>query len=218
MTDYRRARERMVDEQIVPRGVTDRAVVAAMRKVPRHLFVDEGFRERAYGDHPLPIGEGQTISQPAIVAIMTQALRLLGHEKVLEVGTGSGYQAAVLAEIVQRVFSVERLVGIHRRSRAVLDSLGYHTVMTRVSDGTWGWDDEAPFDAVIVTAGAPSVPERLTRQLAEGGRLVIPVGGSECQTLLRITRTGDTMTREELGGCVFVPLIGKDGWDPGGER
>ncbi len=214
--EYRRARERMIQDQIVARSISDRKVIEALRRVPRHLFVGEGFRDRAYGDYPLPIGEGQTVSQPYMVALMTQALALQGHEKVLEIGTGSGYQTAVLAEIVPRVFSVERLTPLARRARQLLDELGYHGVTIRTSDGTRGWAEEAPFDAIIVTAGAPDVPEKIPEQLGEGGRMVIPVGDAQSQSLLRITRHDGEFIRETLGGCVFVKLIGQYGWAESG--
>lgn len=210
--NYKRARERMVREQIIRRGITDNRVLEAMSKVPRHRFVDESLRDRAYGDYPLPIGEGQTISQPFMVALMTQSLNLLGHERVLEIGTGSGYQTAVLAEIVPHVFSVERVGLLARRARKLLDDLGYDRVAIKIFDGTYGWSEHAPFDGIIVTAASPGVPESLTGQLADGGRLVIPVGAAYSQSLLRITRRGDKLEEENLGGCVFVKLIGRYGW------
>src|SRR5918996_1469893 len=163
---FERERARMVDEQLVRRGITDERVLNAMRRVPRHLFVDEALRDRAYGDHALPIGEEQTISQPYIVALMTSLLRLTGQEKVLEIGTGSGYQTAVLAECVRRVCSIERLPRLGQRARAVLDGLGYSNVWVRVGSGTLGWPDEAPFDRILVTAGGPTVPPPLFEQLA----------------------------------------------------
>ncbi len=217
MTDYRRAREKMVEEQLLARGISDRRVLEAMRRVPRHLFVDEGLRNKAYGDHPLPIGEGQTISQPYIVALMTQALRLIGCEKVLEIGTGSGYQTAVLSEIAAKVYSVERIPVLAQRARKLLDSLGYQTVALRIFDGTYGWPQESPFDAIIVTAGSPGLPEHLRAQLKSGGRLVIPIGDVSSQRLLRYTPEGDGWRREDLGACVFVKLVGRWGWEePGG--
>jgi protein-L-isoaspartate(D-aspartate) O-methyltransferase len=210
----------MVDAQLIARGVRDPEVLRALGRVPRHLFVDEAFRDRAYGDGALPIGHGQTISQPLMVATMTEALQLEGTEKVLEIGTGSGYQTAVLAEIADRVFSVERVAALYRRARALLDRLGYHRVVLSHGDGTLGWRDHAPYDAIVVTAGAPHVPAALREQLQEGGRLVIPVGGRHQQNLLRVTRREGGDLRETLGGCVFVSLIGNDGWpqEPGGDR
>jgi protein-L-isoaspartate(D-aspartate) O-methyltransferase len=190
-------------------------VLRALGRVPRHLFVEEALRERAYGDGALPIGYDQTISQPVMVATMTEALQLQGGEKLLEIGTGSGYQTAVLAEIAERVFSVERIAPLHRRARALLDQLGYHNVVLRHGDGTLGWSDHAPYDAIVVTAGAPHLPLALREQLAIGGRLVVPVGERNRQDLLRITRGKDEDKREMLGACVFVDLIGDDGWAGG---
>jgi protein-L-isoaspartate(D-aspartate) O-methyltransferase len=212
MGDFATARRRMVETQIRARGVSDPEVLRALGKVPRHLFVDEAFLDRAYGDGALPIGHGQTISQPYMVASMTEALRLEGTEKVLEIGTGSGYQTAVLAEIADRVFSVERIAALYRRARTLLDRLGYHRVVLLHGDGTLGWRDHAPYDAIVVTAGAPHVPTALRDQLVEGGRLVIPVGDRREQMLMRITRHEGGDQTELLGGCVFVNLIGSDGW------
>ena len=212
MSDFATARRRMVESQIVARGVSDAEVLRAMGRVPRHLFVEDALRDRAYGDSALPIGHGQTISQPYMVALMTQALRLEGGETVLEIGTGSGYQTAILAEIAARVFSIERVAPLYRRARELLDRLGYHQVVLRHGDGSLGWRDQAPFDAIIVTAGAPHVPAELRDQLVPGGRLVIPVGDRTLQNLLRITRREEGDMREELGGCVFVNLIGRDAW------
>lgn len=205
----------MVDSQIRSRGVADPRVLAAMEKIPRHLFVDEGLTEQAYNDSPLPIDAQQTISQPYIVALMTEALALTGKEKVLEIGTGSGYQTAVLAELAERVFSIERIAALATRARRVLDGLNYYNVAIRVGDGTYGWREEAPFAAVIVTAGAPQVPRVLVEQLAVGGRLVLPVGSRQSQVLLKLTRLSadpDDLRREELGGVRFVDLIGEHGW------
>lgn len=209
---FARDRERMVAEQLVRRGITDQRVLEAMRKVPRHLFVEEALRDRAYGDYPLPIGEGQTISQPYMVGIMTQLLRLTGQEKVLEIGTGSGYQTAVLAELARRVCSVERIPSLAARARVTLEALGYTNVWVRTADGTLGWPDEAPFDGVVVSAGAPSVPEPLFEQLAEGGRMVVPVGDATSQTLTVVERVDGKMRTTTDAGCVFVKLIGKYGW------
>jgi len=202
----------MVDTQLLSRGVRDQEVLRALGRVPRHLFVEEALRARAYGDGALPIGYDQTISQPFMVATMTEALQLQGGEKVLEIGTGSGYQTSVLAEIAERVFSVERIAPLYRRARALLDHLGYHNVVLRQGDGTLGWRDHAPYDAIVVTAGAPHVPQALRDQLALGGRLVIPVGDRRQQNLLRITRGESDDRSEMLGGCVFVDLVGSDGW------
>ena len=209
---FRRLRERMVSTQIEARGINDQRVLAAMRKVPRHLFVSEAFQDQAYGDFPLPIGEGQTISQPYIVAEMTQALELTKDDRVLEIGTGCGYQAAILAELAYRVYTIERIRSLFITARKTLDRLHYHNVVAKCSDGTLGWPEESPFDAIIVTAGAPEVPRALVDQLRTGGRLVIPVGGHFSQTLLKIIRQKDGLREINLGGCRFVKLIGKQGW------
>lgn len=210
---YTRERERMVDEQLARRGITDARVLEAMRKVPRHLFVEEALRDRAYGDHPLPIGEGQTISQPFMVATMTQLLRLTGSEKVLELGTGSGYQTALLAELARRVFSVERLPGLAAKARQNLEALGYTNALVKTANGTYGWPDESPFDRILVTAGAPAVPPPLFQQLAEGGRMVIPIGDSHSQILCVAEKVEGQMRTSTDCGCVFVKLIGKYGWE-----
>ncbi|MBI4591476.1 MAG: protein-L-isoaspartate(D-aspartate) O-methyltransferase [Candidatus Rokubacteria bacterium] len=203
----------MVEEQLVRRGITDARVLDAMRKIPRHLFVEEALRDRAYGDYPLPIGEGQTISQPYIVGIMTQLLRLTGSEKVLEIGTGSGYQTAVLAELARRVCSVERIPSLAARARATLEAMGYTNVWVRMADGTFGWPDEAPFDRILVSAAAPSLPQPLFHQLVEGGRMVLPVGDALSQALTVVERVGGEMLTTVDAGCVFVKLIGKYGWE-----
>lgn len=213
MRDFSIARRRMVEEQVVARGVRDQRVIEAMLKVPRHKFVEEAFQAKAYQDAPLPIGERQTISQPYMVAVMSESLALNGSEKVLEVGTGSGYQAAVLALLADRVFSLERIPTLARRARKVLDECGFNKVNIRVADGTQGWQEMAPFDAIIVTAGAPEVPQHYLEQLVVGGRLVIPVGELDSQVLTRVTRNGDRDFKEEkMFGCRFVPLIGHHGW------
>lgn len=211
--DYVIARRRMVERQVKGRGIDDPLVLDAMLQVPRHLFVEDALQNQAYGDFPLPIGEKQTISHPFIVAAMTQALQLKGGEKVLEVGTGSGYQAAVLSRIASRVYSVERHPSLARRARRTLDLIGCRNVNLKLSDGTIGWEEAAPFDGIIVTAGAPSVPQGYLSQLLPGGRLVIPVGTLGSQVLMRITRTASGETVEErLLDCRFVPLVGKFGW------
>lgn len=208
------ARRRMVDRQIKARGVSDPLVIDAMLKVPRHLFVEEALQDQAYSDYPLPIGEKQTISQPFMVGFMTAALRLGGGERVLEIGTGSGYQAAILAHIAGRVFTMERIPELARRARRIFDSLGLSNINLKVSDGTVGWAEEGPFEGILVTAGAPAVPEEYYSQLAVGGRMVIPVGGQGSQTLKRIIRTDETEFEEEnLLDCRFVPLLGKHGWN-----
>lgn len=213
MKNFSIARRRMVEDQVVARGVSDPRVIDAMLQVPRHKFVEEALASQAYQDAPLPIGERQTISQPYMVAVMSEALALDGTEKVLEVGTGSGYQAAVLALLADRVFSLERIPALARRARKALDSCGYSKVNIRLADGTLGWQEMAPFDAIIVTAGAPDVPRDYLDQLAVGGRLVIPVGDRMSQVLMRITRTSeDEFKEEQLLGCRFVPLVGNHGW------
>ena len=210
---HARERERMVAEQLVPRGIKDPRVLEAMGKVPRHLFVDEALRDKAYGDHPLPIGEGQTISQPFMVGRMTELLRLAGTEKVLEVGTGSGYQAAVLAQLAGRVCAIERLAKLAARARETLEGLGITNVWVRTANGTFGWPDEAPFDRILVAAGGPSVPPPLLEQLAEGGRMVMPVGPANYQKLQVIDKIGGQPRVTEDSECVFVKLIGKFAWE-----
>ncbi len=208
-----RWRREMVEKQIASRGVTDPQVLDAMSKVQRHLFVSEALVDSAYGDFPLPIGEGQTISQPYIIAEMTQSLDLKGHERVLEIGTGSGYQAAVLSRIVYKVYTIERNHALFLQTRKLFDKLKYHNIVTRYSDGTQGWSEQAPFDAIIVTAGGQEIPLPLIQQLATGGCLVMPVGGSNFQELLKIEKTKDGIKTTNLGGCRFVKLIGQYGWD-----
>ena len=209
---FERLREDMVKFQIEARGITDIRVLNAMRKIPRHLFVSEALMEQAYGDFPLPIGEQQTISQPYIVAEMTQALALTKNDRVLEIGTGSGYQAAILAEIVYRVYTVERIFSLYQKSRRLFDMLQYHNIVTRYSDGTNIWPGESPFDAILVTAGSPRIPSNLVSQLAVGGRMVIPVGNVHSQELVKLFREEDGIHQSTLGGCRFVKLIGEQGW------
>lgn len=209
-------RKRMVQDQIVARGITDRRVIEAMLKIPRHIFVQEAMAAQAYSDSPLPIGEKQTISQPYMVALMTELLELTGKEKVLEIGTGSGYQAAILASLADRVCTVERIRQLALRARKCLDSLKLFNVMLKINDNAEsaiGWEEEAPFDAILVTAGAPAVPDILLEQLAPGGRLVIPVGNEFEQRLLKIVKLDDgTLETIPSVGCRFVPLVGKQGW------
>jgi protein-L-isoaspartate(D-aspartate) O-methyltransferase len=209
---FDRLRNDMVEKQIEARGINDPAVLAAMRQVPRHLFVSEALMDQAYSDFPLPIGEQQTISQPYIVAEMTQALKLGKDDRVLEIGTGSGYQAAILAQIAYRVYTIERIHSLYVRARKLFDQLGYHNIVTRYSDGTSGWRDEGPFDAIIVTAGAPEVPALLVNQLAIGGRMVIPVGNQYAQELIQLVRDENGVHQLNLGGCRFVKLVGEHGW------
>jgi len=213
---YKKQRTRMVDSQIRARGIMDRGVIRAMEKVPRHLFIDEGLWDQAYNDNPLPIDARQTISQPYIVALMTEALELKDRDRVLEIGTGSGYQTAILAELADRVYTIERIAALAARARQILDFLNYYKVAIRVGDGTYGWREEAPFEAILVTAGAPHVPKTLVEQLAPGGRLVIPVGSRHSQDLIKVTRSSDDpadIKKENLGGCRFVDLIGEHGWE-----
>ncbi|HEY7220812.1 MAG TPA: protein-L-isoaspartate(D-aspartate) O-methyltransferase [Candidatus Binatia bacterium] len=210
--DFTWARERMVQEQIAGRGITDARVLTALRRIPRHLFIDQGIVNRAYDDSALPIGGKQTLSQPFMTARMTEALALKGDERVLEIGTGSGYQTALLAEICFNVFSVEKIRALSRKARALLDQLGYQNIALHVGDGTIGWSEHAPYDAIIVSAGSPSTPRPLLDQLALYGRLVIPVGDEQSQILLRVTRTGAGFEQEQLGECKFVKLFGKYGW------
>ncbi len=209
---FKEQRELMVERQLEPRGICDPAVVRAFRKVPRHRFVGPVLQDSAYADYPMPIGEGQTISQPYMVALMTQCLELKRSDRVLEIGTGSGYQTAILATIAAEVFTVERVASLAKKAESILKELGYNNVHFNVGDGTRGWAEEAPFDGILVTAGAPRVPEPLVAQLAEGGRLVIPVGGAWSQDLMVVRKAKGKVTEENVCGCVFVPLLGEFGW------
>jgi protein-L-isoaspartate(D-aspartate) O-methyltransferase len=210
--DFEALRHQMVRQQLEGRGLADRRVLDAMRAVPRHLFVLPGSEMAAYEDRPLAIGEGQTISQPFMVAVMTAALAPSPEARVLEIGTGSGYQAAVLAFLAREVFTIERHAALADRASAALDRGGITNVRVRVGDGTEGWPEQAPFNGIIVTAGAPSVPETLVDQLADGGRLVVPIGPADHQLLTTLTRRGDRIDRETSEACVFVPLVGRYGW------
>lgn len=211
--DYTKARKQMVREQLVARHITNPRVLAAMEKVPRHLFVAEDLRYRAYEDGPLPIGKSQTISQPYIVALMVQALELKGGERVLEIGTGSGYEAAILAELDVELFSIERLEELALNARTTLDSLGYRNISIRVGDGTLGWEEHAPYDAVVISAAAPQIPRPLIEQLKPDGVLILPMGEEDFQTLVRIRTGKDGITEEYLGDCRFVKLKGAHGWE-----
>ena len=203
----------MIAEQLIPRNISDKTVLEAFRKVPRHEFVPEDMRQYAYNDYPLPIGENQTISQPYMAALMTECLKLKGGEKVLEVGTGSGYQAAILGEMAVEVYSVERFKELADKASKVLGSLGYKNIHIKVGDGTLGWIEFAPYDGIVVTAGAPDIPESLVKQLKDGGRLIIPVDrGGFGQTLTLVEKTGRTVKTSDVCACTFVPLIGKEGW------
>jgi protein-L-isoaspartate(D-aspartate) O-methyltransferase len=202
----------MVCQQIAARGIRAERVLDAMRSVPRHLFVPLESRHSAYMDGPLSIGQGQTISQPYIVALMTEALELRGHERVLEIGTGSGYQAAILSQLASHVYTVERIPELASRAQDLFRQLGYDNISMHVGDGTLGWLEHAPYEAIIVTAAAPEIPRPLTDQLAEGGRLVAPIGGSWSQSLVRVRKQRAHLQRQELTSVAFVPLIGQHGW------
>ncbi len=210
---YRIAREKMVEKQIKARGIKDERVLKAMLKVPRHLFVDPSLIDQAYADHPLPIGSGQTISQPYIVALMTEALELRGNERVLEVGTGSGYQTAILAELALWVYTIEKYHQLLERAKKILiEKLGYKNISFKLGDGTLGWKEAAPFDAIIVTAGGPKVPQPLVDQLKEGGRIVIPVGNEDIQVLIKGIKKGGRLETTPLDGVKFVKLVGAYGF------
>jgi protein-L-isoaspartate(D-aspartate) O-methyltransferase len=210
---YTKARERMIHEQLLPRGVSDPRVLKAMETVPRDLFVEEALRIQAYGDHALPIGEGQTISQPSVVAVMTQALQLRGDEQVLEIGTGCGYQTAILASLCERVFTVERIKALHIKARKAFDELQLFNILCKVDDGTLGWPEYGPFHAIMVTAAGPRVPEPLVEQLADPGTLVMPVGQrSSSQELIVVRKERGEINHQILDSVRFVSLIGDHGW------
>jgi protein-L-isoaspartate(D-aspartate) O-methyltransferase len=210
---YRQARERMIQEQLVSRGINDPRVLRAMAKVPRHLFLEGALWDQAYKDHPLPIGADQTISQPYMVALMAQALELKGAERVLEVGTGSGYAAAVLSELCTEVFTVEAVEELALKAHTLLRRLGYRNVSVRVGDGTLGWEEQAPFDAAIISAAAPCIPRPLLEQLKTPGYLVFPMGEKELQALVRIRKDTAGIREEYLCECQFVKLRGRYGWE-----
>jgi len=210
--DYRLARERMVTKQLTTRGIDDQAVLRVMSKIQRHLFMEEALLGEAYNDHPLPIGHKQTISQPYIVALMTEALGLTGKEKTLEIGTGSGYQTAILAELSEKVLTIERIRPLMEKARKLLHELGYTNILFKAFDGTLGWKEYEPYDTIMVTAGAPEIPKPLIEQLVDGGRMVIPIGDRFSQKLIKIIKKKDSYKEEDLGGCRFVDLIGIHGW------
>ncbi len=211
--DYAKLRELMVETQLIPRGIRDVRVLDAMRRVPRDVFVDSALQDNAYNDMALPIGEGQTISQPYMVAVMTELLELTGNEKVLEIGTGSGYQAAILAELSKEVYTLERLPSLAEIARQRLRSLSYDNVHVGVGDGTLGWPESSPFDRIIVTAAATKIPEPLMGQLATDGILLAPIGSRFSQQLLKVRKTRKGIYEEYHTPCVFVPLIGQHGWE-----
>jgi protein-L-isoaspartate(D-aspartate) O-methyltransferase len=210
---FEEQRRQMVKEQLQMRRIMDERVLAVFLKVPRHLFVPQELQQEAYADHPIPIGSGQTISQPYMVALMTQLLRLQGHERVLEIGTGSGYQLAILAELALEAYSVERLPGLADQASRRLEQLGYLNVHITAGNGSLGWPEHAPYEGMIVAAGAPYVPQSLVDQLAERGRLVIPIGPRQAQTLTLVEKQGGVLDVKEITSCVFVPLIGEYGWE-----
>lgn len=205
-------RKTMVEVQLRGRGLKDERVLKAMEEIPRHRFVSKEQEQSAYSDHPLPIGEGQTISQPYMVALMTECMELEGNEKVLEIGTGCGYQAAILAKLAEEVYSIERVEKLSLKAKEILAELGYTNVKLKVGDGTKGWEEYSPYQALIVTAGSPDIPQTLLDQLSEGGRMVIPVGGSFSQELVVARKRKGKVERRKVCGCVFVPLIGEFGW------
>ncbi len=205
-------RKRMVEIQLKGRRIKDKRVLEVMGKVPRHRFVEKELQRTAYADYPLPLGQGQTISQPYMVALMTQCLKLKGEEKVLEVGTGSGYQLAILAELASEVYSIERVESLSRRAAKILRELGYTKMQFKVGDGTKGWEEHSPYQSIMVTAGSPDIPPALIDQLAEGGWMVIPVGGSVSQELMVFRKRKGKVEKKNICGCVFVPLVGEFGW------
>jgi protein-L-isoaspartate(D-aspartate) O-methyltransferase len=207
------ARRLLIESVWQKQGIRNDELKAIMMAVPRHLFVDSALASKAYQDISLPIAAEQTISQPSMVAIMTNALAPRKGDKILEIGTGSGYQTAILAHYTPRLYTIERIASLSKRAQALLEQLGFRNIIYKIGDGSLGWESWAPFDRIIVTAGAPVVPEKLKQQLANGGRLIIPTGGREAQSLLCVDRIGDDFRETDLGDCRFVPLLGKEGWD-----
>lgn len=210
--DYAILKKRMVDEQLIPRNIKDQRVLEAFRKIERHKFIPEDLRTSAYADYPVPIGESQTISQPYIVALMTECLSLSGEEKVLEIGTGSGYQTAILAELAKEVYSIERFESLAKKAQNLLVELGYTNIKIKVGDGTLGWQEQAPFDRIIISAASPTIPFPLTEQLKENGKLILPLGESFSQMLTLVEKKMGKIESIAVCGCVFVPLVGKYGW------
>jgi len=210
--DYKNLRKKMVEEQIIARGIKDKRLIDVLYKLERHRFVPENSKNSAYGDFPLPIGEGQTISQPYMVALMTECLSLKGNEKVLEIGTGSGYQTAILAELAREVYSIERIESLKLKAEKILNELGYTNIKIKLGDGTLGWPEESPFDRIIVTAATQDIPLPLLEQLNDRGIVVIPLGDRFSQVLAKIEKKNNQIIREDICGCVFVPLIGKYGF------
>ena len=211
--NYDILRRRMVEEQLIPRGIKNKRVLDAFYKVPRHRFVPEELRGSAYSDYPIPISEGQTISQPYIVALMTECLGLTGQEKVLEIGTGSGYQTAILAELAREVYSIERFPALVKKAEGLLNELGYANIKIRCADGTMGWPEAAPFDRIIITAASPRIPLPLTEQLKENGKMLLPLGETFSQVLTQVEKKDNKLQSIQICGCVFVPLVGKYGWE-----
>ena len=212
MEDFKRLRDMMVDTQLIPRGIKDERVLSAMRKVPRHIFVDDYMQHNAYADMALPIGDEQTISQPYMVAIMTELLELKGNEKILEIGTGSGYQAAILGELSREVFTIERKALLAKKAEERFQALGYINIYAITGDGTLGLPEKSPFDRILITAGSPKIPEPLIEQLADGGIIIAPVGIRFSQQLLIVRKSKEGISEQTHVPCVFVPLIGKHGW------
>ena len=210
--NYEILRKRMAEEQLIPRGIKNQRILDAFRKIERHKFIPEDLRSSSYADFPVPIGEGQTISQPYIVALMTECLSLTGQEKVLEIGTGSGYQTAILAELAKEVYSIERFERLAKSAEKIVNELGYTNIKIKVGDGTLGWEEEAPFDRIIITAASPRIPLPLTEQLKENGKLILPLGESFSQVLTLVEKKKDRLESIQVCGCVFVPLVGKYGW------
>ncbi len=210
--DFAILRKRMVQEQLVPRGIKDPRVLEVFSKIERHKFIPDDFRSSSYADYPVSIGEGQTISQPFIVALMTQSLEVNPEDKILEIGTGSGYQTAVLAGLAKEVYTIERIESLAKRAEALLKEIGYNNITIKVDDGTLGWKENAPFDKIIITAASPRIPLPLTEQLTEKGKLIVPLGESFSQVLTLVEKRADRLQYQQICGCVFVPLVGKYGW------